>query len=805
MARTKQTARKSTGGKAVKKAPASVAASKTVAKAAAVVKADAKKLAIVEKELSDVEDALVEDEQSLASARSERAPASKKPVATKGKKAAASAPSSPQASPKRKAPASKPAPKKKAAAKEKAAEAAEAGFDPSRPCESDDRKMPGFYSLATLKAIAKIRPITGYTRMSREELCEELKKSAPAAKAPSVARKPSPPRASGKEKKVAKKAPSPAREKSPSPARAPAKTEKKPAAKKSAAAKKGAGKKGSAKRQKAIKHETIVDILKKKGEFKTLLKLLDEAGLTPMLLAPRKRDIKGSGITLFAPTDAAFAALPKQQLKDLRSDKEELKRVLSYHVIGHAELKAKQLRARPGKIHTLEGSWLSYMAGPEGTGIMLSNGDGSSAMLLREKEKRAKNGYVHPIDAVLMPPDAEEEPALLRPISPKKPSPIRKAPKAKKPSPIREAPKAKKPSPIRKSASPPREKPATKAKAAPKTSSKAPASVAAIIHERFHTLEKLLDAADLTKTLREGGPFTIFAPTDAALAELPAELTDALLANPELLGKLLTYHVIPASRKLASFKEKKVSLATSLEGEKLHVQKLGDGRVHVGSKASDTYVTAPEELEAPNGVVHAIDGLLVPKGLTAEVEALLGAEGDEGDEGQAAPAEELVSAYDAIASQPELSQFLTLIDAADLASHLQGTIPQTIFAPTNAAFDALPSGEIDRILDDQDELVSVIDRHVFDAASSHPPPPEGARKLEVPSDSDIYVIDEVLLPKKKGKTTKTPAKAASPKRASPPGKAAAKSKASSKASETRDAALDDFLASAGLPPKKGKK
>ncbi|MFZ4120169.1 MAG: fasciclin domain-containing protein [Caulobacterales bacterium] len=125
--------------------------------------------------------------------------------------------------------------------------------------------------------------------------------------------------------------------------------------------------------------------------------------------------------------------------------------------------------------------------------------------------------------------------------------------------------------------------------------------------DSFKTLTAALMAADLTSVLEGTGPFTVFAPTDAALAKVPsATLSDLLLpANKEKLARILKFHVMSSKVMAADAAGKKLSPA-SVEGEALHVD--GTDGVHVnGAKVSMA------DISCSNGVIHGIDAVLMPK------------------------------------------------------------------------------------------------------------------------------------------------------------------------------------------------
>ena len=128
----------------------------------------------------------------------------------------------------------------------------------------------------------------------------------------------------------------------------------------------------------------IVDTAVGAGTFKTLAAALTAAGLVDTL--------KGPGpFTVFAPTDAAFAKIPKAQLDALLADKAKLTAVLTYHVVP-GKVMAKDVKA--GKVKTVQGSDLTVaMMG----GVMVDNAKVSATDIV------ADNGVIHVIDSVLVP------------------------------------------------------------------------------------------------------------------------------------------------------------------------------------------------------------------------------------------------------------------------------------------------------------------------------------------------------------------------------------------------------------------
>ncbi|MEM9696719.1 MAG: fasciclin domain-containing protein [Myxococcota bacterium] len=125
--------------------------------------------------------------------------------------------------------------------------------------------------------------------------------------------------------------------------------------------------------------------------------------------------------------------------------------------------------------------------------------------------------------------------------------------------------------------------------------------------ERFSTLVAAVKAAGLVDTLKGEGPFTVFAPTNDAFAKLPEGTVDDLLKpeNKEKLAAILTYHVVPGKVMAADVQTMEADTAS---GKKLAV-KAEDGKVMIGSEMANVIVT---DVETTNGVIHAIDTVVMP-------------------------------------------------------------------------------------------------------------------------------------------------------------------------------------------------
>lgn len=121
----------------------------------------------------------------------------------------------------------------------------------------------------------------------------------------------------------------------------------------------------------------------------------------------------------------------------------------------------------------------------------------------------------------------------------------------------------------------------------------------------FTTLATALEAAGLVETLKGPGPFTVLAPTDAAFAALPAGTVEGLLADPEKLKAVLTYHVIAGE--VPSSDVVKLTEAETVNGQKVKIMVDG-GKVMINGAT----VTTPD-VKASNGVIHVIDRVLLPE------------------------------------------------------------------------------------------------------------------------------------------------------------------------------------------------
>ncbi len=179
---------------------------------------------------------------------------------------------------------------------------------------------------------------------------------------------------------------------------------------------------------------------------------------------------------------------------------------------------------------------------------------------------------------------------------------------------------------------------------------------------RFSVLAEAVVAADLAGTLSAAGPFTVFAPTNDAFTALLGELglTKAqLLANKPLLTAVLKYHVLSA--KVPKSAVPLGQAISPLDGGIFKVDAVGNDLVITDGRNRSAKIVATD-IEASNGVIHAIDKVLLPANKTI---------------------------VDTASANPSFSILVEAVVAARLADTLSGTGPFTVFAPTKEAFAAL--------------------------------------------------------------------------------------------------------------------
>ncbi len=203
-----------------------------------------------------------------------------------------------------------------------------------------------------------------------------------------------------------------------------------------------------------------------------------------------------------------------------------------------------------------------------------------------------------------------------------------------------------------------------------------------------------VQAAGLVDALQGEGPFTVFAPTDAAFAKLPAGTVEGLLKDPKALSNILLYHVLSGEVKAAAVKDGLT--AKTLQGSPVSF-KIMDGKPMI----NDANIVGTDIMTS-NGVIHVIDSVILPPSTP-----------------QAKPADTTPMARDIVDQLASYKNFTTLVaavKAAGLVDTLKGAGPFTVFAPNDAAFAKLPKGTVEGLLKDPKALANILTYHVLPGA-----------------------------------------------------------------------------------------
>jgi transforming growth factor-beta-induced protein len=186
----------------------------------------------------------------------------------------------------------------------------------------------------------------------------------------------------------------------------------------------------------------------------------------------------------------------------------------------------------------------------------------------------------------------------------------------------------------------------------------------AVDNPDFSILVAALSEAGLVEALRGDGPFTVFAPTDAAFATLLSDLgigAEDLLGHPDL-SKVLLYHVV--SGKVMSTDLSDGMMPATLNGNTIDIGVGGGVTINQANVIS-------ADIMASNGVIHVIDSVIVPPDFILDQPTMM---------------EEKPDIVDIALSDPSFSMLVMLLQEAELVGALQGDGPFTVFAPTNDAF-----------------------------------------------------------------------------------------------------------------------
>lgn len=358
---------------------------------------------------------------------------------------------------------------------------------------------------------------------------------------------------------------------------------------------------------------TIVDVAVASSDFSILVAALQRAELVTTLQS-------AGPFTVFAPTNAAFAA-SGITLADVQSmDVDSLTTILLYHVVSGAAVRSSAITAGPvdSAAKDASGTWnLSLILGTTG-GVTLNGGNAvTGGATVVTADVTASNGVIHVIDRVLLPPTI--------------------------------------------------------------------ASMTA--YAGLTDLREAAVAADLVETLDGPGPFTVFAPTNAAFPDGVARPTGAALTS------VLLYHVLSGGVPSDAVPARANALATNAAGNNLTL--LFDTRAGVTVNGINVVLA---DVGCTNGLVHVIDGVLLPPSIIDMA---------------------------GIAGLTSLAAAVGRADAsgAGLGALLSGAAPSpatgfTVFAPTNAAFTAIQT-TVDGLTDAQ--VAGVLRYHVLNPASFDAP------------------------------------------------------------------------------------
>ncbi|MCT6716971.1 fasciclin domain-containing protein [Acidovorax sp. K2F] len=276
----------------------------------------------------------------------------------------------------------------------------------------------------------------------------------------------------------------------------------------------------------------IVELAQNTPELSILVEAVVAAGLAPTLSA--------GTLTVFAPTNAAFAALLTElgvTKEALLANKPLLTAVLTYHVLGSKVMRADVPLGKA--ITPVSGGFFKIESN---NGLKITDGR-NRVSTITSTDIQASNGVVHLVDKVLLPADKDI------------------------------------------------------------------VATASALPD-FSILVEAVVAAGLVSTLQGAGPFTVFAPTNAAFAALLTELgvtKDALLANKTLLTQVLTYHVVPA-RVLKA--EVPVNTAiTTVQGQTFTI----NASLVITDQNMRTSNIVATDVFTSNGVIHVVDKVILPK------------------------------------------------------------------------------------------------------------------------------------------------------------------------------------------------
>jgi uncharacterized surface protein with fasciclin (FAS1) repeats len=244
--------------------------------------------------------------------------------------------------------------------------------------------------------------------------------------------------------------------------------------------------------------------------------------------------------------------------------------------------------------------------------------------------------------------------------------------------------------------------------------------------DRFSTLVEAIGAADLVGALSGEGPFTVFAPTNAAFDLIASGTIDALKLDEEKIANLLKQHVVAGEVNSAAAYAANGTAVTTLSMAEIGVN-IDTATDNLSFGAANIIQT---DIHTTNGIIHVIDAVILDD---AELPVNTG------------------SIVDIALSNPEFSTLVTALTAANLVDTLASLDAEfTVFAPTNAAFENLPAGALDALIEQPEKLREVLLYHVFDGSVLSDSAISIARSMNntVPMENDVPValsfVDEML-------------------------------------------------------------
>jgi len=292
----------------------------------------------------------------------------------------------------------------------------------------------------------------------------------------------------------------------------------------------------------------VVDVAVGNGAFTTLVKIVSDLGLVETL--------KGvEAVTIFAPSDEAFAKLPEGTLESLTP--EQAKAIVARHVVAGATVMAADVAT--GDVETFGGETVGLVKTEEGGVQVVYNGQTVNVVTA---DVGASNGVIHVIDNVIVgAPEPAAEPAV-------EPAP--------EPAPVEEVAEV------------------------------GDVVDVAVGNGAFTTLVKIVSDLGLVETLKGVEAVTIFAPSDDAFAKLPEGTLESL--TPEQAKAIVSRHVVAGATVMAA--DVATGPVETFGGETIDLIKTEDGGVQVSYNGNAVNVVAAD-VKASNGVIHVIDAVIL--------------------------------------------------------------------------------------------------------------------------------------------------------------------------------------------------